>query len=53
LAGIRIDTMRYGRVTIENNGEVKVYTGLLAVAIQHEIDHQNGMTILNRKWKAR
>jgi peptide deformylase len=53
LAGIRIDTMRYGRVTIENNGKTEEYTGLIAIAIQHELDHSRGLTILDRKWKAR
>jgi peptide deformylase len=53
LAGIRVDTMRYGRVTIENNGKIEEYSGLLAIAIQHEIDHSRGLTILDRKWKAR
>jgi len=53
LAGIRIDTRRYARITIENNGKIEEYSGLLAIAVQHEIDHANGLTILDRKWKAR
>ena len=53
LVGIRVDTMRYSNITIENNGKIEEYTGLLAVAIQHELDHARGLTILDRKWKAR
>jgi peptide deformylase len=53
LAGIRVDTRRYGYITIINNGKREDYAGTLAIAIQHELDHQNGLTILDRKWKAR
>ena len=53
LAGIRVDTRRYINIIINNNGKTEEYTGLTAVAIQHEIDHQNGFTILDRKWRSR
>jgi len=53
LAGIRVDTRRYANIIINNNGKTEEYAGLMAVAIQHELDHANGMTILDRKWKAR
>ena len=53
LAGIRVDTRRYGYITIINNGKREDYSGTLAIAIQHEIDHFLGLTILDRKWKAR
>ena len=53
LAGIRVDTRRYGYITIINNGKREDYAGTLAIAIQHELDHQNGLTILDRKRKAR
>ena len=53
LPHIRVDTRRYKEITINNNGKTEHYEGLLAIAIQHEVDHCNGMIILDRKWKAR
>ena len=53
LPHIRVDTRRYKEITINNNGKTENYEGLLAIAIQHEVDHCNGMIILDRKWKAR
>lgn len=53
LPDLHIDTARYNRITINIDNEIKEYTGLLAVAIQHEIGHWNGKTILDYKWKAR
>jgi peptide deformylase len=47
----KIDTLRYNEVTILNNGKREVYKGLIAVTIQHEVDHMNGLTMFNRKWK--
>jgi peptide deformylase len=48
-----MDTIRYNRITINNNGNLQDYNGILAVAVQHELDHSNGLTILDRKWRAR
>ena len=48
LPGLLIDTRRYNYIRL-NNG--KLYKGLVAVCISHEIDHWNGLTILQRKWK--
>lgn len=55
LPGLYIDTIRYKGIVIENGvkREKFVAYGLEAVAIQHEIDHFNGLTILDRKWKKR
>lgn len=41
------DTMRYNEIVVENDVEPKkfVATGLLAVCIQHEIDHLNGVLL--------
>jgi len=52
LPGIHIDTRRYNEIKIINNGKEENYTGILAVAIQHELDHANGLTILDRKWRS-
>ena len=57
LPGLYVDTRRYADITLENNG--KLYTfdletdGIICVAIQHEIDHMNGLLMLNRKWRKR
>ena len=53
IPGLRIDTTRYKDITIENNGEQFSLYDLEAVVAQHEIDHQNGILILKRKWKKR
>jgi len=49
--GLRIDTVRYISILIENNGKSEEYKGLTAVAIQHELDHFKGIIITDRKWK--
>jgi len=55
LPGIRINTLRYKEITIENNG--KQYTfdiqldGILCIAVQHEIQHMSGRVILDSKWR--
>lgn len=52
LPGLRIDTSRYAHIVIENNnGERYSLDGIEAIAVQHEIDHMNGKTILDRKWR--
>jgi len=49
-----IDTRRYNKVIITcDNFTLKRYKGLTAIAIQHETDHLNGLTILDRKWRKR
>ena len=54
--GIGIITRRYIFVTVEYlNEDMKLHTGLMqdleAICVQHEIDHQNGITIFDRKWR--
>jgi len=49
--GLSIDTVRFKKVDIINNGRKENYEGLEAIAIQHEIDHMKGITILDRKWR--
>lgn len=52
--GLEIDTVRYFKIRIKNDGhDLGWFENLQAVAIQHEIDHMNGLTILNRKWRKR
>ena len=54
IPGIRVDTKRYLEIMAENGDGRKYYLeGLEAIAVQHEIDHMNGLTILDRKWKKR
>ena len=53
--GIRVNTIRYNRITILNgigeNRKKYALQGLEAVAVQHEIDHMNGILIMDRKEK--
>lgn len=49
--GLRIDTVRYLNIIIDNNGKVEEYRGLPAIAIQHELDHFQGKLIVDRKWR--
>jgi len=57
LPGISVDTIRYKEITIENNG--KIYSldlqvdGIICIALQHEIEHIKGRTILDSKWRKR
>ena len=53
LPGLYIDTTRYDEILIYNNGKREEYSGIIAIAVQHEVDHCNGLTILDRKWRAR
>ena len=57
LPGISVITDRYNNIVLENGfGEtrsVKEYSGFLAIACQHGIDHGLGITILDRKHKKR
>ena len=53
LAGIKITTDRYNYIKIDNNGKIEEYRGLLAICVQHEVDHLRGLLIINRKHKAR
>jgi peptide deformylase len=48
---LTVDTRRYKKVKIINDSKEEAYEGLVAVAVQHEIDHMNRLTILDRKWK--
>jgi peptide deformylase len=52
LPALHIDTRRFKEIKIINNGKEENYTGLLAVCIQHELDHCIGLTILDRKWRS-
>jgi len=51
LPGLPVDTIRYSQIIVENNGKPYFSYGLEACAIQHEIDHMNGMLIIDRKWQ--
>ena len=54
LPGLSIDTKRYQNIIIENGDTNKyILSGLQAVAVLHEIDHLNGILILDRKWRKR
>jgi len=48
-----VNTIRYNTVTIINNGKTETYYDIIAVCLQHEIDHMRGITILDRKWGRR
>ena len=53
--GLKIDTRRYAKIWVRNafSDEVKEYQGLIAVVLQHEIDHCHGVVILDRVWRGR
>jgi len=51
--GLYLDTIRHNTITIINNKKKETYYGIIAVAIQHEIDHMRGITVLDRKWGRR
>jgi peptide deformylase len=54
LPSIRINTDRYNYIKVrQGNGQIFVAYGLEAVAIQHEISHCFGRTILDCKHRAR
>ena len=53
LTGIKITTDRYNYIKIDNNVKIEEYRGLLAICVQHEVDHLRGLLIINRKHKAR
>jgi len=48
---LQLDTKRYATIDIVNNGKQERYKGIIAVCIAHEVDHMNGITILDRKWR--
>lgn len=56
--GVKVITQRYVFIIIENyNEKLEVSTMLMqdneAICANHEIDHQSGRTIFDRKWKAK
>jgi peptide deformylase len=52
IPGLRIETRRYKNVVwINGDGQKYSSDGIEAIVIQHEVDHQNGKIILERKWK--
>ena len=56
--GIQVITSRYVTVAVEYYDIdfikiFKIFSGLEAIAVQHEIDHINGICIFQRKHKAR
>ena len=57
LPGLRIDTLRYKEITIENNGKNYIFDlsvdGIICVAVQHELEHVRGRCILDSKWRKR
>jgi peptide deformylase len=55
---LTILTDRYNLIAVQRQDEqnrirTSVLTGALAIATQHEIDHLNGLTILDRKHRAK
>jgi len=57
IPGISVQTDRYDLISLENGfGEMrtsKIIEGYLAIVVQHETDHLNGLTILERKHRRR
>lgn len=57
LPGIKLDTIRYKEIVIENEGKKYSFDietdNILCIAIQHELSHFNGRTIIDDKWRKR
>jgi len=53
LPSLKVDTIRYNKIYIVNNGKDEEYTGILSIIIQHELAHCVGRTILDDKWRAK
>ncbi len=55
LPGLSINTLRYKEITIENGFDRKqfVLEGIESIAVQHEISHFKGRTIIDDKWRKR
>ena len=54
IPGLTIMTRRYNNIVWENgDGQRYSSDGIEAICVAHEIDHMNGITILDRKWKKR
>lgn len=56
--GLEINTKRYIFITVQFENEKRemqtgIFSDLESIAVQHETDHLNGITILERKWKAK
>lgn len=52
LPGLDILTRRYNHIVFDNgDGQRYSADGIEAIVVQHEIDHMNGKTILDRKWR--
>jgi len=56
--GVYVHTRRYVFITVEYLNEklehqVMSYQDMESIAMQHEIDHQEGRTIFDRKWVAK
>lgn len=56
--GITVTTKRYSFIAVEYLDEklelkTSIFLGYEALAIQHELDHQSGITIFDRKWVAK
>jgi peptide deformylase len=56
--GVYVDTKRYVFIIVQYLNEKMelqngIYQDLEGICIQHEIDHQNGLTIFDRKWRAK
>ncbi len=53
IPGVEIYADRYNKITFESNGEEYEAEGLLAQIVQHEVDHMNGIIVLQHKHKAK
>jgi peptide deformylase len=56
--GMGMITRRFVFVTVEYlNEKLEIQTGILqdmeAICVQHETDHQNSLTIFDRKWRSK
>ena len=54
IPGLTILTRRYNTIIWENgDGQKYSADGIEGIVVQHEIDHMNGKTMLDRKWRRR
>jgi peptide deformylase len=55
-SGLEIKTSRYNYFKIKHGlgeGKEEEFKGLLGIVMQHEVDHLNGITLFQRRWRAK
>jgi len=51
--GVNVPVSRAESITVDSGGKRRTFTGFAAAVIQHELDHMNGITVLDRSKQQR